>query len=214
MVAPAIRQIVDLGAQDEVLDLTDRDMEAGANTVTLNQAHQQHAHIDLSTDAAIPQAEIESSAPYQPFHTDKRVILFAYHDGSTDAHVDSLSVIMEGISLENRPSSEKKTKKTKQKPLSGPVEKGPVGASAWAFGQDMDIVQVDLGFAQMLDEDGEGSDDQALPPSAMERVMEYGAQEQIVVTTRRRRSARHGDPDGDGFFEDDCEVLDFADQRV
>ncbi|KFH48836.1 hypothetical protein ACRE_001320 [Hapsidospora chrysogenum ATCC 11550] len=216
VVAPAIRQIVDLGAQDEVLDLTDRDMEAGANTVTLNQAHQHLAHIDLSTDAAIPQAEIESSAPYQPFHTDKRVMLFAYHDGTADAHVDSLSVIMEGISLENRSSSDKKKKQKKknQKPHSGPLEQGPARASAWAFGQDMDIVQVDLGLAQMLDEDGEGSDDQALPPSAMERVMEYGAQEQIVVTTRRRRSARHGDADGDGFFEDDCEVLDFADQRV
>ena len=55
----------------------------------------------------------------------------------------------------------------------------------------------------------------ALPPSAMERVMLYGEAEQIVVTTRRRRGGtRTGEGDEDGFFEDDCEVLDFADQRV
>lgn len=54
----------------------------------------------------------------------------------------------------------------------------------------------------------------ALPQSAMERVMQYGDAEQIVVTTRRRRGGRQGDGDEDGFFEDDCEVLDFADQRV
>ena len=43
--------------------------------------------------------------------------------------------------------------------------------------------------------------------------------EQIVVTTRRRKGARSGhdssgDVDEEGFFEDDCEVLDFASQRV
>jgi hypothetical protein len=46
--------------------------------------------------------------------------------------------------------------------------------------------------------------------------------EQIVITTRRRKGAsRAAGPGGDigvgdeeGFFEDDCEVLDFASQRV
>jgi len=44
--------------------------------------------------------------------------------------------------------------------------------------------------------------------------------EQIVVTTRRRKGANRpgietgGDKDEEGFFEDDCEVLDFASQRV
>jgi hypothetical protein len=58
-----------------------------------------------------------------------------------------------------------------------------------------------------------------------------GPAEQIVVTTRRRKLAGlvegraggsgmgggAGDADADrgvGFFEDDCDVLDFADQRV
>jgi hypothetical protein len=43
--------------------------------------------------------------------------------------------------------------------------------------------------------------------------------EQIVVTTRMRRGGRSdvntaGEADEEGFFEDDCEVLDFASQRV
>jgi hypothetical protein len=42
--------------------------------------------------------------------------------------------------------------------------------------------------------------------------------EQIVVTTRKRKTLRgagnNGDVDEEGFFEDDCEVLDFASQRV
>jgi hypothetical protein len=47
--------------------------------------------------------------------------------------------------------------------------------------------------------------------------------EQIVVTTRRRKTKTphqsvlaEGDQVGndDGFFEDDCDVLDFAEDRV
>jgi hypothetical protein len=37
--------------------------------------------------------------------------------------------------------------------------------------------------------------------------------EQVVVTTRRRR-VRRGEEGEEGFFEDDCEVLDFAEDRV
>jgi hypothetical protein len=38
--------------------------------------------------------------------------------------------------------------------------------------------------------------------------------EQVVVTTRRRRVQRDGEAAEEGFFEDDCEVLDFAEDRV
>jgi len=59
-------------------------------------------------------------------------------------------------------------------------------------------------------------DMRALPASAMERVLQHVGDndEQIVVTTRRRRGGGRTDLEDDGFFEDDCEVLDFADQRV
>ena len=72
-----------------------------------------------------------------------------------------------------------------------------------------------MGLPSVVEEDFSGPDDHlALPQSAMERVMQYGDEEQIVVTTRRRRGAHAAGPGEDGFFEDDCEVLDFADQRV
>jgi hypothetical protein len=41
----------------------------------------------------------------------------------------------------------------------------------------------------------------------------------VITTRRRRNTSRLGpdhadDGDEEGFFEDDCEVLDFASQRV
>ena len=89
----------------------------------------------------------------------------------------------------------------------------------WAFGQPITAIKLDLGHPTMTDEDlanNELEASRALPASAMERFLHRGEDDdEIVVTTRRRRGAgRLGDPDEDGFFEDDCEVLDFADQRV
>jgi hypothetical protein len=203
-VAPAIKQIIELGAQDEVLDLSDRDMDAG-NTMMLKKQHPRIVAADLSLDAAIPQAEIESSAPYQPFHTDRRVTLCEY---TMESALDcELTMPFSNIDMEDKPASKKNKSKSRAVNLGA-------DAPSWAFGQDIAVKRLDLGTPHILDDDADGVYDHALPPSAMERVMEYGDHEQIVVTTRKRRNARHGDGDGDGFFEDDCEVLDFADQRV
>ncbi|KAH7328559.1 hypothetical protein B0I35DRAFT_473251 [Stachybotrys elegans] len=209
VLAPAIRQILDLGAQDEVLDLSDQEMDAG-NTLTLN-ARPRAMSYDLSLEAAIPQAEIESSAPYQPFHTDRRVALCEYTKDPA-AQVDGVSYLLAGISLEEKQGSKKK-KKSAASEVPSPIP--ALDTSAWAFGQDIAVVQLDLGLPMTSSEDiGNIDDHRALPASAMERVLQVGNEEQIVVTTRRRRGARRGDAEEDGFFEDDCEVLDFADQRV
>ncbi|KAI9166688.1 hypothetical protein HJFPF1_02802 [Paramyrothecium foliicola] len=208
IIAPAVRQIVDLGAAEEYLDLSDRELDAG-NTLTLRGRQRNRTPSD-GLESSIPQAEIESSAPYQPFHTDRRVALFEY-SRSGEGYTGSVSLSFAQMSLE-----EKGTKKKKKSQPSEATEPGaaPV-VSAWAFGQDLPAVKRELGLPSLADQDSSGFDEhRALPPSAMERVMQYGDAEQIVVTTRRRRGARQGDPDEDGFFEDDCEVLDFADQRV
>ncbi|TWU73597.1 hypothetical protein ED733_000203 [Metarhizium rileyi] len=198
IIAPIVRQTIELGAADECLELSEAEMEAG-NTMTLKPpgmaTRPRHG-----MDATIPQAEIESSAPYQPFHTDRRVALCEY------SRVDSASVLQANANLHDKLSK----KKNKQQ-----VDASRERAPAWAFGQEIPCVKVDLGIPSMSDDDYIGPDDHmALPQSAMERVMQYEGTESIVVTTRRRRSARQGDCDEDGFFEDDCEVLDFADQRV
>ncbi|KAG5913917.1 hypothetical protein E4U61_006316, partial [Claviceps capensis] len=247
-VAPMIRQIMELGAADEYLELSDADMEA-ENTLTLRRPGEgPGGGVHYVLGATIPQAEIESSAPYQPFHTDRRVSLWKYGGGGSAGVVvrgrgqEMVEVAMvDDASLPTMTALEKKKKRmkttttTKKFPgeygstLEGEWEReretaSPLSDCAWAFGQPIPSVKLDVGVsspsssaAAAHEDDFVGPDDHiALPQSAMERVMQYGDAEQIVVTTRRRRGGgRHGDGgDEDGFFEDDCEVLDFADQRV
>ncbi|KPM37758.1 hypothetical protein AK830_g8799 [Neonectria ditissima] len=209
LVAPAVRQMMDLGAQEEILDLTDREMMDAGNTLTLN-ARPRAAQTELPMESSIPQAEIESSAPYQPFHTDRRVTLCEYSRGIS-TQLDIVSQILADTSLEeNTP-----LKKKKGQPAETSASHETPNTGAWAFGQEISVVRLDIGLPPVAEEDYGGSDDHiALPQSAMERVMQYGDEEQIVVTTRRRRGAHGNSPGEDGFFEDDCEVLDFADQRV
>ncbi|KAH7170304.1 hypothetical protein EDB81DRAFT_775030 [Dactylonectria macrodidyma] len=209
LVAPAVRQMMDLGAQEEILDLSDRDMDAG-NTLTLN-ARPRIAPAEQAMESSIPQAEIESSAPYQPFHTDRRVTLCEYSRG-TATQLELVSQILADTSLEE---STRSKKKKKGQPAGIAASHETPSSGNWAFGQDIAVVRLDLGLPPVPEEDNGGPDDHiALPQSAMERVMQYGDEEQIVVTTRRRRGAQGNNPGEDGFFEDDCEVLDFADQRV
>ncbi|KZZ95915.1 WD40/YVTN repeat-like-containing domain protein [Moelleriella libera RCEF 2490] len=202
--APLIHQLMESGAADEFLDFSEAEMDTG-NTMTLKASRAAIAAVGRGADSTIPQAEIESSAPYQPFHTDRRVAFCEY------GRVESTSVLLAMAALDSGPVASRKKGKaqTEVSSLAAPV------AKAWAFGQDITAVKLDPGFPAISDEESLGPDDHmALPQSAMERVMQFGGSEQIVVTTRRRRGARPGDGDGDGFFEDDCEVLDFADQRV
>lgn len=138
-------------------------------------------------------AEIETNAPYQPFHSDRRVNLFVYNDGSrrvgaSDAH------------------------------------------DPWVFGDEIAATSLDLGLCPPTVSDGE---DQNSGASVLYRHTsvtngetigsdEVGS-EQIVVTTRRRKNKGPHQSvlaagvkldDDDGFFEDDCDVLDFAEDRV
>ncbi|KAF7902128.1 uncharacterized protein EAF01_007426 [Botrytis porri] len=153
-------------------------------------------------ESSIPQAEIESNAPYQPFHTDRRVSLHNYSHGKTKS------------------SSSTSTSDSSDNVMADSSKK------AWAFGGPIRSVRLDVGPPQLTEDDYQASSyHRALPSSAIERVMRvadsnHEDMEQIVVTTRRRKGAssngapRPGDEDEEGFFEDDCEVLDFASQRV
>ncbi|KAJ4292317.1 hypothetical protein N0V88_005949 [Collariella sp. IMI 366227] len=67
-----IKSILD---PDEYIDFAENDLDAGNNTMILNQPRLRSRTHDQGAESAIPQAEIESSAPYQPFHTDRRVAL-------------------------------------------------------------------------------------------------------------------------------------------
>jgi hypothetical protein len=190
------------------LELTDRDIEdtrwkTGPSPPSAIQASAQR------TESSIPQAEIESNAPYQPFHTDRRVGLYVCSYDEAPLPSPSVSALLS------------------VPPVAGETKPRPVTNSKapWSFGGIIKSTRLDVGPPQNEDEDFDSSTDhRALPSSAIERVLRITDStedmEQIVITTRRRkgilRSGTDPGADGDeeGFFEDDCEVLDFASQRV
>ncbi|CAK7230204.1 hypothetical protein SCUCBS95973_007493 [Sporothrix curviconia] len=265
--------------------------DAGSNTMVL-ASHMRHLPAGPSgVESSIPHAEIESSAPYQPFHTDRRIALYEYdplHQGAAAAAAavaqsalvypsavmhESLTVELSALTISAQqpalspsllneetvtaPVPSSKTKSAKKAKAAADARKAKedeqslglafkdvgngnshggsavestfgdapsatvdTAPSAWVFGQPIVSTLVDTGFPPMSEEESFNisfEETRALPASAMERVFEQvGGDEQIVVTTRRRRGGGRmpGDQDEDGFFEDDCEVLDFADQRV
>ncbi|PHH83043.1 hypothetical protein CDD82_3845 [Ophiocordyceps australis] len=335
-VAPIVRQIMDMGVEEEFLELSDIELEAG-NTMTLKPQARTGPSL-ASLEDAIPHAEIESSAPYQPFHTDRRVVIGEYKgtivgislpqrgtepmpapldnlaqarpvesspapdDGPAPAPVAEATPVLAHVepaanansehtpvvdkTVQDAPTWKRKKKKaqgaassgqsaaakaeqsaanaeksiaksaaaleewaiydelppksepsaakpgkaqaeleasavteyadhkaTKPRPQPRPQpQAAPAAPTAWAFGQDIPFTKLNTGQPQGLDYEEPGIDDNGMP-LAMERVMDYGDSEEIVVTTRRSRSSRQGEGE-DGFFEDDCEVWDFADQRV
>jgi hypothetical protein len=171
--------------------------------------------------SAIPQAEIESSAPYQPFHTDRRVALYEFgvDDSITAQGTDGLSNLLASATL-NEDLAMGKASRRKRQECQQRQPETPVASGAWVFGQPVIATRLDPGTHFMEEDESfniASGDLRALPASAIETVYHHvGANDdQIVVTTRRRKGAgRATDHDDDGFFEDDCEVLDFADQRV
>ncbi|KAJ5498698.1 hypothetical protein N7453_007749 [Penicillium expansum] len=134
----------------------------------------------------LSQAEIETNTPYQPFHTDQRVGLSVFTSGS-DA---------------SEPSGQ------------------------WVFGNDIPLIKVHLrSFNSSSDDHGDDEDENAVihghslgAGGDIENLITLGNStgnvEEVVITTRRKK--RHSTPlkADDGFFEDDCEVLDFARDRV
>lgn len=140
----------------------------------------------------LSQAEIETNTPYQPFHTDQRVSL----------HVFAVEA--------NDPTD--------------PTSPAPGGQ--WVFGNDMPTTKVHvMSYNNSGDEPGENGDENGAihghsfgAGGDMENLITLGNStgnvEEVVITTRRKK--KHSTPlkTDDGFFEDDCEVLDFARDRV
>ncbi|KAL1871408.1 hypothetical protein Daus18300_004775 [Diaporthe australafricana] len=220
LISPTVKRLID---PDEYLDLMDRDVDGVNNTMVLN-ARPKVPRRNVSAESSIPQAEIESSAPYQPFHTDKRVALYecTVEQGAAapTSQLPTASVLLADTNEDNKAA--RTPPRRKQKPTAA-KEPGNSTGGAWAFGQVITANRIDSGRRHSREEEAftmSTDDVRALPQSAMERSVmrqqRVDNEEQIVITTRRRRGGgRHGDlDDEDGFFEDDCEVLDFADQRV
>ena len=96
----------------------------------------------------------------------------------------------------------------------------------WVFGDDIPTTKVHVRSYNSSgdDREDEADEDAAIRGDSfgaggeMENLITLGNStgnvEEVVITTRRKK--RHSTPlkADDGFFEDDCEVLDFARDRV
>ena len=126
-------------------------------------------------------AEIQTNAPYQPFHTDRRINFCVY---SQDTSVQDPHHVRSD-------------------------------ALPWAFGEPIAATKLGLSSAAVhLDENG-----QDIPAAQIENFISVEGNDeegrQVVVTTRRKRGSRKTRENvDDEFFEDDCEVVDFAEERV
>ncbi|EFW15293.1 hypothetical protein D8B26_008141 [Coccidioides posadasii str. Silveira] len=129
----------------------------------------------------LSQAEIETNAPYQPFHTDRRVNLMVF---------------------------------------SGSYEEENINGDPWVFGNAIPSVQLQV-HGHAYSEDCI-SDTQNPGDAKMENLVSLGSSgekvEYAVITTRRKKTtssaAGTAGVDDDEFFENDCDILDFASDRV
>lgn len=130
-------------------------------------------------------AEIETSAPYQPFHTDRRINFYIYKN---------------------------------EKPPYDPYHLQDL--APWAFGEHIPATKINPNSSSGNDDNGKKMYDES-SRAKMENFISVEGNEkegqQVIFTTRRKRGAKKqsaGQGNDEDFFEDDCEVVDFAEQRV
>ena len=85
----------------------------------------------------------------------------------------------------------------------------------WVFGEPISAVRINVSSAAVEDAEPENQGAPLENLISVEGDEDHG--QQFVVTTRRKRTKER--PAGEGlegadFFEDDCEVVDFAEDRV
>lgn len=135
----------------------------------------------MDEDSLHSQAEIDTNAPYQPFHTDRRINVFVYTDDA---------IMQEGQDAGD--------------------------GMPWVFGEAIPTIRTRAGAAVSDDADDPDLQQQGRIENHVSVQGNEKEGQQIVITTRRRKSPKVDvGKDGDEeIFEDDCEVVDFADERV
>ncbi|ETN36945.1 uncharacterized protein HMPREF1541_07932 [Cyphellophora europaea CBS 101466] len=154
-------------------------------------------------------AEIDTNAPYQPFHSDSRVTMSVF---PTDLPLSESQFPTASAIFHPRSDVPNPRKKDEDR---------------WVFGLEIPTVRLNTGSPERNDHEEDGYRSVVYRETTLQQIGEEG-EEQIVSTTRRRKAkkgkqarAQQGDTmteDGqegeEGFFEDDCDVLDFAEDRV
>lgn len=144
-------------------------------------------------------AEIETNAPYQPFHSDNRVTMSVYAD---DGGMKESTLPTASLLLQPQPSRNK---------IRTPRQ--------WVFGDDIPTVKLDLGLAASGKHNTWQYESAVYRETTVEPADGHDGMEQVVSTTKRRTKRPPGGDDEqegneEGFFEDDTVVLDYAEDRV
>jgi hypothetical protein len=160
--------------------------------------------------------EAETNPPYQPFHTDRRISLFAYPEPDTAPPKSP----KKDAGVEEFEEYERQRDEWQFNAL-GPWLSGMHyvdtdlcidAVEPWVFGREIPAVKMLSGGLGRGSGGGAGdslTDDEDDGVENKIRVVEGEDREQLVVTSVRRRGR-----EAEEFFEDGCEVLDFADDRV
>ncbi|KAF2671309.1 hypothetical protein BT63DRAFT_453709 [Microthyrium microscopicum] len=147
--------------------------------------------------------ELDSIPGYQPLHHDRRISLLAYHDPSPSApHAPGTSASADDYDEYLRDLHEWTTDirdpwlRSSHHVLTSPDD--DAASEPWVFGDDIPANVLIEGGGVADEESGDEVENRI-------RVIEGADGEQVVVTTVRRRGREEEE-----FFEDGCEVLDFA----
>ena len=160
-----------------------------------------HAATGHASTAPLSHAEIDTNAPYQPFHSDHRVTMSVYTDTTqlVESQLPTVSAIFEP------PSRQKKT--------SAPDK--------WIFGRDIPTTKLNIASKQQ-DSDSGAQESVVYRETTVTAPAGEDAAEQIVSTTKKRKAKKRGNEMNDTqvladqgeVFEDEAEILDFAGDRV
>jgi hypothetical protein len=144
--------------------------------------------------------EAETNPPYQPFHTDRRVSLYAFAEPVTEPP---------RTPFKDSSASDFQEYDTDRATYTNEIAVPHFEAThqgQWLFGAPIDglrTIREGRGLSPAFGGDDEDEMD-------IVRLVEGGEDgEQVVVTTVRRKGK-----EGEEFFEDDVEVVDFAEDRV
>ena len=177
------------------LQLTEGDLEPNYKPSMVEVPRRQSSGGIAST---IAKAELESNAPFQPFHTDHRRIALYVYSNNDVSDSTSLSSLITPLNVVPPTSKHRaQTSEPRSKFL--------------AFGLPISATRVDTG-AHQADEDLDSS--RGPSSSVIERILKEDGEE-IVITTRRRRGVhRSGSDDVEGPDDEEWSILDIARQQV
>jgi hypothetical protein len=172
--------------------------------------------------------EAETNPPYQPFHTDRRVTLLAFVETELALHKQQQPAPPPPVGHDaDSEDADAEEEKDRDESAVGKTDwerdmlapwlcdthhvslpgGGGLEHVAWLFGREIPAARVFPSAGNSAGVDASDDDDSDAVENKI-RVVEGAEGEQVIVTTMRRKGR------DEEFFEDGCEVVDFADDRV